>query len=91
MVKILKEDVLTGSNNLADFKKMILRFVSLHCIEDCPICFGVLNKEKALQTPKSDAGFFFVDKRFETSNLNLIKDIINIFSNFALVTSGNHR
>jgi len=39
----------------------------------------MLNKEKALQTPKAAARvFFFVDRRFGISNLELIQDIMNI-------------
>jgi hypothetical protein len=34
--------------------------------------WGVLNKEKALL--RQQQGFFFVDKRFEISNLDLIRD-----------------
>jgi hypothetical protein len=36
----------------------------------------VLNKEKALLL--SQQGFFFVDKRFEISNLSLNRDMIGI-------------
>jgi len=42
------------------------------------IRFGVLNKEKALHTPSMFAGFFFVDKRFEISNLDLIREMAEI-------------
>ena len=38
--------------------------------------WGVLNKEKALL--RQQQGFFFVDKRFEISNLELIRDMAGI-------------
>jgi hypothetical protein len=46
------------------------------------IRFGVLNKEKALLL--SQQGFFFVDKRFEISNLlNDIYEIIELSENLS--------
>jgi hypothetical protein len=38
----------------------------------------MLNKEKALHPPSASAGFFFVYKRFEISNLKLVDDIFKI-------------
>jgi hypothetical protein len=38
----------------------------------------VLNNEKALQRWRAAKGFFFVDKRFELSNLDLVKGLMEV-------------
>jgi hypothetical protein len=38
----------------------------------------VLNKDKAFQRWSAVTGFFFVEKRFEVSNLSLIRDMLEL-------------